>query len=253
MINFAEIYKISILMKKILVCLLVIMPSIMFAQLKGFSNLDFLKLKPIAMSAKTSSELYLMGGDAKTLTPFLMNDAFKQYCDTLSEKPNPYVVYKDAISSIYTEWDKASGNYKPVFVSNEKGSPILCDYKNASKALIFHTLAYSSTFNVLKLKERDRALMMVTDVLIPTMSEAAKKIPAAIKYYGVAIAYGSKDFSEKNEFSKSDWLLMVVPTNLAKDYSDGYITEDELLEKSDIYLSPRDYYSMIKKIKLEIK
>lgn len=95
--------------------------------------------------------------------------------------------------------------------------------------------------------------MMATDVLIPTISEVAKKIPAAIKYYGIAISYGAKDFSEKNEFPKSDWLLMVVPTNLAKDYSDGYITEDELLEKSDIYLSPRDYYSMIKKIKLEIK
>lgn len=239
-------------MKKILVCLLAIMPSVMFAQLKGFSILDFLKLESIAMSAKTSSELYLMGGNAKTLTPFLMNDAFKQYCDTLSEKPNPYVQYKDAISSIYMQWDKVFGSYKPVFINNEEGNPILCDYKNASKALIFQTLAYSSTFNVLKLKERDRALMMATDILIPTISEVAKKIPTAIKYYGAAISYGSKDFSDKNEFSKSEWLLIVVPTNLAKDYSGGYITEDELLEKSDIYLSPRDYYSMIKKIKLQI-
>lgn len=239
-------------MKKFLLLLFCIGVGIsVFAQQRGFTELGFYKLKEIAMSDKSASDSYFMGGKGG-IPSILAMDAFINYVDTLKDKTSPLVLNKNNIKEVYNSIENNARSYKVSFIGYSKGVPSILPFKD-SKALLFHSLIYGSTFNTLQLNERDRATRIATEIIIPAIKQIAQKTPATIKYIGCSACYGSKDFSEKTETAKSDFLLIIVPVSLVKEYISCYITEDDFLEKSDIYLSTRDYFSDIKKIKLSIK
>lgn len=236
-------------MKKLLTLTLLVFPLILFSQTspqKGFSTAkeDRSRLHLLVMHAKSSV------GSSDNKTPTEMGVIFDNFIDTLSDKRSKVFLYKDFIHNVYSNlYTSAKTSY---YLKNETGEPQIFTYDNGSDVIIFNNIMYTSVFNTIKMGERDRAKNILVEVALPIIQDIANDIPSNVKYIGLCIAYGSKDFTNEYAFPDGDCLVAVVQSGIAKKYLSLEITEDDLIDKCDIYLSTKDFYSKIKKIKIAL-
>ena len=91
----------------------------------------------------------------------------------------------------------------------------------------------------------------VSDILLPIFSKVFSDIKTSIKYIGFSVVYGSKDFSNEYSSPNYDYILIVMPTSVAMNFTSGFITDQEAVNKSDIYIYP--YGGEIRKTNLTLQ
>lgn len=121
--------------------------------------------------------------------------------------------------------------------------------------MIITGIFIDNIYNTLKLTSRQRATKVITSYLIPQLNVFTKCFPNTdIEYFGFCAIYGSKDFSNNSSSStKAEFVSFVVPTKIINKFVSGDITEDELVESSEVNISDRDMIGEIKKIKITLE
>lgn len=122
------------------------------------------------------------------------------------------------------------------------------------KVFIITGILSEKQFNTINTSSRSRAAKIFESDIIPTLGKFYEKIfiNSDIKNIGLSVTYGSKDFLDNYSTSmKAETLTFISTTRMCKEYFNGEITEDEFLDKSNIFLSDRDMVT--KKIKLNIE
>jgi hypothetical protein len=121
--------------------------------------------------------------------------------------------------------------------------------------MLISGICIDNIYNTLKLTSRQRATKVITTFLIPQLRVFSKCFPNTdIKYFGFAAVFGSKDFSSTSKTStKAEFVSFVVPTGIINKFVSGDITEDELVESSEVNISDRDMIVDVKKIKLVLE
>jgi hypothetical protein len=76
-----------------------------------------------------------------------------------------------------------------------------------------------------------------------------------ISYYGMVVFFGSKDFSNDDDVLnlKPEMVSVIISTEQYKKYSEGTITDDDLINSADVYSTDRCFgYCDAKKIKIKL-
>jgi hypothetical protein len=133
------------------------------------------------------------------------------------------------------------------------GGPVCFAQKENEIALIIAKVATSTVYNTLRTTPRARAAQVMGSKIIPTMKNFDKSFKGAdIKYFGLAVTYGSKDFSDKLS-QKAEMVGFVFSAENCRKFAESTITEDQLVDSSKVFLSDRDMSTGIKKIKIVIE
>ena len=128
-------------------------------------------------------------------------------------------------------------------------------YNDTALSLIVNSVYFETTYNTLKLTSKQRVAKIITIYLLPAIKDMAENFHfKEIKYFGISGVYGSKDFSEESELSKkAEYAGIIISAKLIKKFIDNKISEDELINASEIYISDRDMLMGIKKVKIIIE
>lgn len=134
--------------------------------------------------------------------------------------------------------------------------PVIFGKREEDLVLLITGLTDGKIYNTLQLDARARAAKAVSEVLAPAW-KAFQALPTApdIKFVGFAATYGTQDFLDKASpmSLKAESVVVVVPLDRALKFASGALTEDELIEASDVWVSDKDTVSDVKKIKLTLR
>jgi hypothetical protein len=128
-------------------------------------------------------------------------------------------------------------------------------YGDTALSLIISGIFIDKIYNTLKLTSKQRASKILTTYILSSLKYFVTTFKENdIKYFGMTCFYGSKDFSDESSFgTKGEFIGFIAPGSIIKKYVSGDLTEDELVNASDIYISDRDMITDIKKIKIIIE
>ncbi|MEP6466162.1 MAG: hypothetical protein ABJB05_07635 [Parafilimonas sp.] len=128
-------------------------------------------------------------------------------------------------------------------------------YGDTALSVIISGIFIDKIYNTLKLTSKQRATKVVTTYILPSFKALSENFTnKEIKYFGMTCVYGSKDFTDESTLAtKSEFVAFIAPVSLIRKYVSGDLTEDELVEASDVYISDRDMVTDIKKIKIVIE
>jgi hypothetical protein len=121
-------------------------------------------------------------------------------------------------------------------------------------AVVITGVASTSVYSTLRLDVNKRATMALRGMVIPSMEVFdAFKNASEVKYYGISVLYGSKDFLDASAlWPEAENLTFIVGSDQCRKFVAHELTEDELVAGADIYISDRDMIG-IKKIKLTLQ
>lgn len=211
------------------------------AQQKGFSESGMLQLKIDVLGCKSYAKLSSYGtsdADHNLCKAISASDKFRAQVKEATTDQQSLLKYKESIDKIYTAVAlEASSSYSPVFITNN-ACPRIYPYKGGTDAVVFPPLLYDNIFNTLRLGTKEMASRVASDILLPTLSKAFAELKTSIKYVGFSIMYGAKDFTKDYSVPSFDYLLIITPVDVAKDFTSGFVTDQEAINKSDVYLYP---------------
>lgn len=193
---------------------------------KGFSIQDVRKIK-LRSSLNTATAGLLERFDKYRTTGLSAQNTFNYTLDSIGET-SPLFPYKTLIDSMYS---KSKGK---TLVESSTAYPTVMPYK-ANKLLIFHTLYHYSTYNEARLSQQEMIARVISDALLPVAYQIGENENINVQYIGLDICYSHKDFTK--EYASEDWdyILLVIPTEVLKDYANTYISDQDLIAKSDVY------------------
>ncbi len=143
--------------------------------------------------------------------------------------------------------------------------PISFANKNGSIALVITGVGSKTTYNTLRTTPRSRASKIIQSRIVPSLKRAYGSLSRSadlkalffsdIKHVGMSVVYGSEDFSKRGEALnlRAEVVCFVVTSDQLTKFLNSEITEDELVDKAEIYLSDRDMVTGIKKIKVSLE
>lgn len=122
-------------------------------------------------------------------------------------------------------------------------------------AVVFDRLGYPVELNTLKFTAKERATRVLESVILPSLSDAKPVLDvSAIKHVGFVVSYGSKDFSDKSDLNhQGETLAVICPSASARAFLRMELSQEELVEACDTFLSDRDASMTVKKVRLELK
>jgi len=118
--------------------------------------------------------------------------------------------------------------------------------------VLFTSYVSDTTFNTLRSEPRERAWKVVNQHALQGLARASRDFSGQpIRRVGIAISYGSKDFSSNSVVSsRGETVVIIVPTDVGKRFGEQKITDQELLDASEIFLADRDNPLSFKKVRL---
>jgi hypothetical protein len=131
--------------------------------------------------------------------------------------------------------------------------PVRFARRDTTTTLIITGIASESVYNTLQTTSKSRAAVVIQSMIIPTLRYFVEAFHGSgVGRYGMCVTYGSKDFLDQTSYRslEPETVAFVTPATAAARFVGGQITEDELLDASDVYLSDRDLKMDFKKVKL---
>jgi hypothetical protein len=143
------------------------------------------------------------------------------------------------------------------FIYSETGAPIRVLGEGAiGSTVVVGPLASTVVFNTLRVStNRERAAKITASDAIPRLRDVVSALRDGgeiITNVAVVIAYGSKNALDQSELARAEVLLMSAPATAVSALVNGTITEEELVEKSEFYLSDRESFAL-RKIKVVLQ
>ncbi|MDR3598510.1 hypothetical protein [Clostridium sp.] len=119
--------------------------------------------------------------------------------------------------------------------------PLLLGLTKNNPTLLYHSLVSKSIYNTLKMDSRERAKDQLNSIIYPSLKTFVSYLGQTdIKYFGVSVAYFSKDFANDKDYEiKVEALVLIAPIKTISDFINGKITDTDFLDLSDIYLLER--------------
>ena len=163
--------------------------------------------------------------------------------------------YKNNIDSLFLKLKVLGSDQLGKFVYlKEISLPIHFSlYGDTALSLIISGAFIGNVYNTLKLTSRQRATKVVTTYILPALKSFANSFhEKEIKYFGMTCVYGSKDFSDDHS-TEAEFVGFIAPVNIIRQYASKDITEDDLINAADVFISDRDMNAEIKKIKITLE
>ncbi|MDD1778224.1 MAG: hypothetical protein LUQ65_08655, partial [Candidatus Helarchaeota archaeon] len=142
------------------------------------------------------------------------------------------------------------------FLCDETFKPIAFAQKPDGIVFLVTQVYSNKIYNILSTTSKTRASKIISSMILPSMKafrEAFKN--TKIKYYGMLVAYGSKDFS-KAEYEvldlQAEVVSLIVSAQNCKKFVEGVLTDDEFVAASEIYSVDRDMRNL-KRIKITLE
>lgn len=244
-------------MKKVLLAFIMLMP--IFAYSQNIPSETFSKLEVNALECKI--ELMKLGVDKNVSNVFGsgidMTKNLVAYIDTLDKKDSSYKFLEanqkslDIVLHNFGIGDKED----VLFLKTENNFPIfLSKYKGGTNLLTISNMLSPNTYNTLQLSSRKRAYQVISDIIIDLSSTLSRyDYNPPIKYIGCGVCYCIDDFSNRRMVGVNpEFVFAIFPIYLLKQYRNGRVTEEELLSKSDIFISENGKNDL-KKIEVQIQ
>lgn len=165
--------------------------------------------------------------------------------------------YHNNIETVFNNLNLITDQYGQFLYFKGVSVPIkFALYGDTAKSVIIINLFIDNLYNTLKLSSKQRAAKVITAYILPSLKSIAEAFPEEeIKYYGMTCIYGSKDFSSKNSMlsNKAEFVGFIAPSKVTLKFIAGDITEDEMINAADIFISDRDMREGIKKVSIVIE
>lgn len=182
-----------------------------------FTDLDHAKIASMMLVYAPGKDI--MSGTSAAL---IANDSIST---TQNKELNPY---KEFIIESF-------GNMSDLKFADSPFKPALIKYSGGD-CLIFKNTLSQNVYNNAKIDSKERAILVFNDVLKAAISNIGKSKAKAPQHIGILVVYKSKDFTEEFDSGDYESILAIVPFKTAKSFYTLDITEDEVLEKSNIIL-----------------
>ena len=122
---------------------------------------------------------------------------------------------------------------------------------NGKTCMDFGTIASDEVYNINKLEAKERAAKAVNSMVLPVMSPLSRAMKdSEVEVYEIAITYGAQDFAGQG-IIYGEGVYMLIPKDVCENFADSKITDQQLLDQSDIFLDEKD--APVKKVSLTIK
>lgn len=206
-------------MKKILFFMMAALAIQVNAQttISKFTDLDHAKVASMMLVYGPGKDI--MSGTSAGLTAN----------DSISATQNKELIpYKDFIIESF-------GNMSDLKFADKPFKPALIKYTGGD-CLIFKNALSQNVYNNVKTDSKERAILVFNDVLKAAIINIGKSKAKAPQYIGVLAVYKSKDFTEEFDSGNYESVLAIIPFKTAKSFYKLDITEDEVLEGSNIIL-----------------
>ncbi len=212
----------------------------------------------VTIAGRTTDEVPLPKSSEEILKDFekwLQKKPEKSIDKEEISKYNLALKYKDNIKKVF---DKLGliGNETGKFLNDKNDIPIYFTEMNNNIVFFVTRVGSDKVFNTLRTSSKNRAAKIIQSMILPVMKSFQDSFKGSnIKYYGIIIGYGSKDFSDESDALnlRPEVLAFIVSSENCRKFSEGIITEDQLIDSADIYLSDRDMRHQIKKIKVTLE
>ena len=144
------------------------------------------------------------------------------------------------------------GGRLSAFTSAYSDLPVgLVNYKEAV-ALVVTSVESDRVFNVQRSDAKSRAAEMVS-LLLPSLRRLSERVSDPdVQYYGMAVLYGARDFSDPDSRAEAEFVCVVAPRDGIARFARGELTDNDLLAEAGVFLSDKDTHD-VKRVTLSLK
>jgi hypothetical protein len=130
--------------------------------------------------------------------------------------------------------------------------------KGNVETLIISSVASHSIYNKLRLDGKARALKEFHSTAVGALIAMYRGLSETpLKNYGVVVIYGASDFSEESTVGplarRTEVLAVVSGRESCEKLAEGEITEQELADRSDIFVADPDAGIQLLRVKLRLE
>ena len=165
------------------------------------------------------------------------------------------VKHRDNLVRLFQEF-KLVGTQLGEFVYLRGTIPVRFALKDNSLTLLITGVASEYTYNTLRTTAKSRAAKIIESMILPSLKNIHEFFSSSdIKYFGMVVVYSSKDFSKKSRVLKlkAEVVSLVIASDKCKQFVEGKITQEDLVDSADVYLFDRDMVTGIKKVKVSLE
>lgn len=163
--------------------------------------------------------------------------------------------YKGEAEAFFKSAPKIAGETIPVYLDSST-DPQIRFADNAGVLCVFvPSVGVDTVFNTLHSDERTRAWKIASSISVPFLKALATAFEKSeIGCVGVGVAYGSKNFADRDEILnlKEEYLALFASKKDTLAFAKGELAEEDLLEKADAFVKTRDMPADVKKIRLTV-
>jgi hypothetical protein len=231
---------------------------------------DILDVMPELLSVTSNGWLSLNSGVVKGMS---FNEASLKLSTYLEKAPeadngkgslSQFEILKKDEEAISKLLESLSGTQKGLMgftlpLLNDSIVPFISivRHKNENTFIFFRTVS-PNDYNTLRVDTKQRAAKTISASILPILEHFINSLsPTNYKYFGMVVGYGSENFLNKDKRTEKDLVgeavALIVSFETARKFVKGGITDDDLVQASDVYLIDRDMKSGIKKITLKLE
>jgi hypothetical protein len=163
--------------------------------------------------------------------------------------------YKAEAETFFQSAPKIAGNTIPVYLSRPDSPALRFAEKAGTLCVFVPSVGVDKVFNTLRSDDRTRAWMIASSISVPFLKALATAFEKSeIPCLGVGVAYGSKNLADLDAILnlKTEYLALFAIKKDVLAFSEGVLTEEDLLEKADAFVKTRDMAAGVKKIRLTV-
>lgn len=128
-------------------------------------------------------------------------------------------------------------------------SPVKPFSDNGKRGIIFSGVVSTSIYNTIQTDAKERVSRVISSCLLPQMGGIHESMKdASLDFYGITFFYGAKDFTDDYATADGEMTAIVLPVEDVKEYSEGKITDKELIKRSRVYMSDKDMSTGYRKV-----
>lgn len=155
------------------------------------------------------------------------------------------------IDSLLYAFPTIASSVDTSYICDDFLTPARMARKDSSLCFILTGLASNAVYDSYSHTARERAQTILQSLVLPVMKAIGTFPDTTVRYVGVAVYYPTSASDTVPDVP--EMLMIVSPRVECVKYSTEEITEDELLDRSDIFLADIDSPSDIRKVKLELQ
>jgi hypothetical protein len=112
--------------------------------------------------------------------------------------------------------------------------------KDGEDGILVSKLFGNSVYNTNVTTHEERLEERVKSCILPKIKPIHESLnDTSIDYYGISHFYGAEDPSDYGSPS-AEMIVVVIPKNVASNFSSGEITDEDMMESSEVYVKRSD-------------